>query len=231
MPHWLFLPDDAVEDLTVLASLSPELLTALRDYLDSNEFRPRYTFFVKVAELLNISDEAAAKLCTFINYVQGQRERQKKEGGAVLTEFEHFLARAAKEEGPSGEASKTLDKVKGKRSLLIRLFSDLPKYDFSEKVRGLETGPVPHLHGFRTFCDLRPVYNSAANQIVEYLPVITLWLVTHAAATDKYEEIVVQLAEPDVADLKEQIDRLDKKLALLRERHSLPAAPMKEDRT
>ena len=69
MAHWLFLPDDAIDDIAVLAELSPKQVETLRAHLDSHEFRPRYSFYTKVADLLGISDESAAKLCTFLNHV------------------------------------------------------------------------------------------------------------------------------------------------------------------
>lgn len=35
MPHWLFLPDDAMNDLEVLTALPPEKFQKLRKFLDS----------------------------------------------------------------------------------------------------------------------------------------------------------------------------------------------------
>src|SRR5258708_7365902 len=96
MAHWLFLPDDAIEDIAVLAELTVKQVDLLRGHLDSNEFRASYRFYTTVAEVLGISDESAAKLCTFINHVQTQRIRLKRDAESVPGELESFLTRALK---------------------------------------------------------------------------------------------------------------------------------------
>src|SRR5262249_15555557 len=129
MPHWLFLPDDALNDLEVLTALSPEKLQVLRKFLDSSAFQLRYSVFVKVAELLGITDEAAAKLCTFINYVQTQRTRNDRPGSAVPDEFEYFLQKAATDDVERATAKRAFAQVREKRELIAKLFSELPEHD------------------------------------------------------------------------------------------------------
>lgn len=227
MAHWLFLPDDAIEDLTILEKLSSERIETLRRYLDSNEFRPQYSFFVKVAELLGITDESAAKLCTFINHVHTQRRRQERDAESVPTELESFLKRA-ETAGKSLEVLKRLAAyVKANRNLIIKLFSDLHERAFSGKVQMLETGPLPHLHSVRTFCDVRPVYDEQANKIVANLPILTLRLVTHCTATDEYDQVVIQLTEANLQEFRKAFERIDKKLALLKAEHRLTHDPKK----
>src|SRR5207248_130842 len=93
------------------------------------------------------------------------------------------------------------------------------RFEFSEKVRGLQSGPLPHLDGVRTYCDLRPVYDKEANEIVSTFPVITLSLTIHDGGSDEPKDVLVQLTEADVADLIKAFDRLDKKLTKLREQY------------
>src|SRR6266849_597855 len=193
MAHWLFLPNDAIDDLEVLAKLSGEEVARLREFLDSAEFRPRYNFYVKVAELLGISDESAAKLCSFVNYVQTQRTRNKQTGAAVPDEFERFLQNSLEDKDRGSRSERLLRFIRDNRDALTRLFSALPEFDFSTKVRGLEIGPLPHLQNFRAFCDLRPVFDTGADEIVSCFPVITLCLVTHSAESDETKDVLVQL--------------------------------------
>jgi len=213
--HWLFLPDDAIDDLGTLSELSADQIIRLREFLDSSEFRPKYDFFVQVATLLGIRDEASARLCTFVNYIQRQRVKHNKKGESVPVELETFLKKAA--EGPGREkAVRIIEHIREKRAQLARLFSDLTTYDFSQKVHGLETGPVPHLKSFRTYCDLRPVYDVEADAIVKSFPIITFCLVTHSTATDETKETLVQLTESDLDEFREQFERLQKKLEKLK---------------
>src|SRR5271165_226178 len=91
MPHWLFLPDDAIGDLEALSKLPRGKLATLREFLDSNDFRMGYKSYVKAAELLDISDESAARICSFINYVQTQRTKNKQSGESAADELLRFL--------------------------------------------------------------------------------------------------------------------------------------------
>jgi hypothetical protein len=217
MGHWLFLPDDAIKDVAILASLSQDRLSALRGYLDSTEFRPRYGFYVKVADLLGISDEAAANFCTFINHVNTQRMKLRREVASIPAELESFLSRVASAGKSQDEAQRLIGFVRANRTLIANLFADLPERDFSAKVRGLETGPLPHLHAFRTFCDVRPVFDDKADGIIQQFPILTLSLVTHCTATDRYEQVVVQLTEADLTAFRDAFARLDKKLKLIKQ--------------
>src|SRR5258708_35392465 len=131
MAHWLFLPTDAIEDIETVSKLSGEDLTRLRDFLDSNDFRPRYAFYTKVADLLDISDESAAKLCNFISHVQTQRAKQERSGADVSGELAHFLGKVMAEDNSQGpRAKKLIEFVREHQADLARLFSDLREHDF-----------------------------------------------------------------------------------------------------
>jgi len=221
MAHWLFLPNDAVQDLVILAGLTPAQLDALRSHLDSHEFRLQYRFYIKVADLLRISDEAAAKLCTFLSHVHTLRMRSKKDASTIPAELDHFLSMAPKGDKPEEDPKTLSEKIKASQDQIVRLFSDLPQRDRSDKVRDLETGPLPHLHGFRTLCDVRPVYDDEASKITANLLVITMCLSTHKASSGDYEELVIQMTEDDVADMQKALGRLEKKLQLLKQLHKI----------
>jgi hypothetical protein len=221
MAHWLYLPDDAVEDLMILANLKVEQAESLREHFDANDFVPRSSYYTKVADLVNISDDAASGLCSFVNSVRTQRSRQNRDAASVPDELIGFLQRIPKDKG-SGETIRQLtDYVAEQRDFLVSLFSEPPGRDHSDKVRDLESGPLPHVHSIRTFCDIRPVYDAEATEIVAYLPMITLSMVIHKTWSDEFEEVAVLLSDSDIDDLRETLERLDKKLAILKKRHQL----------
>jgi hypothetical protein len=221
MAHWLYLPDDAVEDLTILASLSPEQAESLREHFDANEFVPRSSYYTNVADLVNISDDAASGLCSFINSVRTQRSRQNRDAATVPDELLGFLQRIPKDKGSKDTIGQLADYVEKQRSFLVSLFSEPPGRGHSDKVRDLESGPLPHVHSIRTFCDIRPVYDDEASEIVAYLPMVTLSMVIHKTWCDEFEEVAVLLSDSDIDDLRETLDRLDKKLTILKKRHQL----------
>ena len=218
MAHWLFLPNDALGDLQILTQLPTEKIARLRTLLDSSDFRLRYKFYVSLAESLSIPDESAARLCSFVNYVQTQRKHMEQSADTVIDELKSFIKRHPKIEVE--ESKDTEKKLDEKRSLLSGLFGQLPRREFSQKRRGLETGPLPHLVSMRTYCDLRPIYDQEATTIQEMFPIVTLHMVTHSESSDKTTEVYVQLSESDVTEIKAQIERLERKLEQL-EKHKL----------
>ncbi|HEY7156934.1 MAG TPA: hypothetical protein VH575_23400 [Gemmataceae bacterium] len=218
MAHWLFLPDDAMDDLATLAAIAPSNIEKLREFLDSSEYQIKVKSFVKVADLLGISDESAAKLCTFIDYVQRLREANGQDGAAVVSELRNFLKRNREDKESSGDAQRLLSYLDANEERLAKLFSELPSYVHSEKVRDLEQGPVPHLQSFRAYCDLRPVYDAQAEEIVSCFPIITLCIVTHSAESDDRQEVLIQLTEADLTEFRKQFVRLEKKLSKLKSR-------------
>ncbi|QDU22460.1 hypothetical protein [Urbifossiella limnaea] len=223
MAHWLYLPDDAVEDLAILARMSADQIGSLRKHFDDNEYAHRSSYYTAVADLLAISDDAAAGLCSLINSVQSQRTRQGREAESVPGEFLQFLKRLPKNKESQEELVRIANFITDNRSLIVELFSDFPNRDYSDKLRGLETGPLPHLHSFRTVCDLRPVYNADATDIVTYLPLVTMCMTIHKSMSDDFEEVSVLLSEDDIDDIRDALDRLDQKLSLLKHRHQLDA--------
>ena len=104
------------------------------------------------------------------------------------------------------------------RNEIITLFSHLPKYEQHSKRHGLAGGPLPHIDEFRTYCDMRPIFDKDATSIVDVVPIITLHLLIHSEGSNEAKDILVQLTESDVNNIKEQIDRLDRKLGHLRNR-------------
>jgi hypothetical protein len=220
MAHWLFLPNDVMEDLAALTSFEPRKLAALRTVLDSADFQLRYSSFVKVADLLGVSDEAAARVCTFLDYLRSQRVRNKRQAQEVIEELQRFLKRKAEEPDYAKTATQASRFLAENQAEFVNLFADAPEYEHGEKVRGLEGGPLPHLDGFKAYCDLRPVYDASADKLVSCFPVITLRLLTHSTLSHTSKEILVQLTEGDIGDIKAEFDRLEKKLAKLKEEFS-----------
>ena len=230
MAHWLFLPDDAMDDIAILAKLPQGHVAALSVFLHKPEYRPKFTFYVEVAELLDLSDEASAKLCTFVNYVQSQRDRLSKSGSEVVAELDQFLQRRVKDDAARERATILLRLIREHQPVLAELFEAVPEDEIADKERDLGSGPLPHLHIFRTYCDIRPVYDPKGDSIVSHLPIVTLHLVFHQSVSDDYQEHVVQLTEDNVLEIRAQLERLDKKLAVLSRSHPEVQDTNKEDR-
>ena len=218
MKRWLFLPDDAVNELALLASLDVTGVQRIVEILDSEEVRHDPPQSLQIAEALGISDQAAAEMYGLWDYVRDEQMRHRKGDADVIKEFEHFLKRRiGRSEGEDKEnVERTLKSIQKNKKSFESLFGNLPKRAYGEKVRRLMGGPLPHLHELSTYCDLRPIYNKEGTQILEYIPIITLRLLSHTRH-DAYKEVIVQLTENDLPFIREQFQRLDRKLKALKE--------------
>jgi hypothetical protein len=217
MNRWLFLPNDVIRDLRVLSNLSVENLKILSKIVGSSNRKRGYKLYLHIAGILSITDECAASLYSFCNYVQNERSANKKSSEDVIREIEFFL----KTRGSGREADKddtnteVLRRLLTKKESLLELFGEFPSRSRSQKIRSLAGGPLPHLHSLRTFCDVRPVYNSDGNSIENLITIITLNMVTHSSVSNKKSEIFVHLSNEDVRRMRKELIRVTKKLKTL----------------
>src|SRR4051794_3962583 len=111
MAHWLFLPDDAIDDIRTLADFSSTQFERLRQVLEAEVEAKSYSLYLKIAESLGIPDQKAAGLYPLFDYVKKERSRNEKNGGAVGQEIERFLKGGGGGGGAEGgEAEKLLVK-------------------------------------------------------------------------------------------------------------------------
>jgi hypothetical protein len=219
MGRWLFLPDTVQKDLGTLSRASVERLGKLRSLLDSAEGRRNSAFYIRVAETLGVSDQEAAEVFSFWEYVQQERAEKEKTGGEAVEEFVSFLeGKLASHKSAKDKESlvQTLRETKQKSPVLAELFSDCPKREFARKSSLLESGPLPHLANIRSFCDIRPIYNKSGTEIVDQVALITLRLGTHSDHLDEHKEVLINLREQDVDRLERELKRLRQKLALMK---------------
>jgi hypothetical protein len=231
MARWLFLPDTVETDIGILAEASGERLAKLRSVFDSENGFRSYEGYLRVAEILGVSDEEAAKLYTFWEYVQRQRRENEKTGADTFEEFVAFLeGRIAAAKSPEAKKtlSRTLQETKQRRAALTKLFEDCPTREFARKSHHLQSGPLPHLTSVKTFCDVRPIYNEARTEIVDQVALITVRLGLHSGYLDEQKEVLINLSEADVDLIEKEFTRLRQKLAVLK--HSSTLKPNKTRR-
>jgi hypothetical protein len=90
MGRWLFLPDDAPNDLEILAALPPERIQKLRDVLDASDLRLRYKLYVLdapggcCAELPPRGNDAVHEQEQDSQGAAGQPPEEKQEGKIAI---------------------------------------------------------------------------------------------------------------------------------------------------
>ncbi|MGO8903238.1 MAG: hypothetical protein ACLQU5_33610 [Isosphaeraceae bacterium] len=224
MGRWLFLPDSVQDDLEVLSRASVERIGKLRSLLDSEEGLRTFSLYLRVAEILDISDQEAASLFSFWEYVQQERTEREKTGAETVAEFLAFLERKikagyAEEDTPDLKAARQM--ILGKKEALAALFEECPKREFARKTSMLERGPLPYLAGIRSFCDARPIFSKDGSEIVDTIAVITLRLATHNSHLDETKEVLINLRELDLDRIEEEIRRIRSKMDSLKRKYSL----------
>jgi hypothetical protein len=231
MGRWLFLPDSVEKDLEILSRSTVERINRVRALLDSDKGLREFAVYIRVAEILQISDEEAARLYAFWEYIQNERTENEKTGDDAVDEFASFLrgriATGKKSVGSVGEEDslkEILRQIEEKKVALSRLFQDCPNRDLAKKTSRLEAGPLPHLAGINSYCDIRPVYNKDGTEIVEHLVMITLRLATHDRRLDENKDVLINLNERDLDRIETELLRIRNKLEVLKK--SLPSRSM-----
>jgi hypothetical protein len=69
----------------------------------------------------------------------------------------------------------------------------------------------------RTLTDVRPVFDESAQRIQVYMPFHTLAITCHEASEKRHVHFYIAMDSGDVARLKEQLDRAEKKERLMRD--------------
>ena len=231
MGRWLFLPDTVQEDIEVLARASVERLGKLRALLDSERTVRAFEVYLRVGEILGISDQQAAGLFAFWDYVQRERVENEKTGSDAFAEVVTFLeGKAASRTSPEDKESlgQTLREIKQKKAALTALLGECPKRELARKSAMLGSGPLPHFANVKTFCDIRPVYNKSGTEIVDQVALITLRLGTHSDRLEDFKEILINLRERDVDRIEGELKRLRKKLAVLKKLPPIKPIPAKK---
>ncbi len=219
MNRWMFLPNAAVKDLRFLSNLSDEVVEKLKEALDSDTETASYALFLRIAQIVSIADQDAASFYYFWDYVQDQRKESRKSGADVINEFVSFLKSKplGAEESKAQNLADIAKLIQDKREALASLFGDLPNKEHAQKIKALETGPLPHFTGIRTFCDLRPVFDKAGLKIRDFVPTIIMRLRTHGFP-DEHKEVIVQLNENQLSSIEAELRRVRGKLEILRQR-------------
>jgi hypothetical protein len=104
------------------------------------------------------------------------------------------------------------DSLERLKENLTQLDQSFPAIDAYAKVEDIAMATGQVASGLRIICDLRPVFDDEADRIEAAIPVATLVLETREGKT-----ISCQLPSDALRELRNHLDRADKKLKILRE--------------
>lgn len=215
----LILPPDALDDFRTLLQLSSGQLKALEDLFSRGESATalRATFVNQVAETLQINIEDARSVtvvCSFL--LSGADEDDADSVVELLDDLREFLENSL----PDNDKQPVLDKFDQNREVLLSLATPKPARMRAQKIRGLLAGPEPHVHSFRTICQLRPLFEGPDNDetIVGLVPMI-LFEIESADADGDPNTLSFSMDAEDLEELEKVVKRTRMKLESIQEKY------------
>lgn len=215
----LILPSEALGDFLALLHLSSDQLKTLENLFSTGESATalRATFVNQVAEALQISIEDARSVtvvCSFL--LSGAEAADADYGRDLLEDVRKFLENAL----PEKDRQAVLDRFSQNREILLSLVTPKPARMRAKKIRGLLAGPEPHVHSFRTICQLRPLFEGPDNEetIIGLVPMILLEIESAGADGDS-NTLSLSMDAEDLAELERVVKRTRMKLETIQEKY------------
>jgi hypothetical protein len=202
----LYIPQEAAGDLAQLLSLTDDQIRKLTSALDSGlATQGSGAILEHLSRELGCSYAKCWIAWGLARFIGGQRSAADISDETVIDDLVGVL---------EAEAPGAAEQVKGKREVLLDLFAPKPQGEHFAKLHRLRWGPLRAAQGFRSVCDIRPVFDEAREDIVGAFPVSILAIDCQNESGDK-ETIVVQLNDESMARLKESLETLERKLSKL----------------
>jgi hypothetical protein len=202
----IFLGDEDQPSIQDFAELSSDQLILLANFIDVHGFRAETEDILSLSEKLNVSFEKANDLLYYAGYLEAQRARLGLSPGDMIVEFETYLDRHKLEDLKQGLSKISVE--------LKSLFVDRPKIALLSKKATVTAGVVPKAVNFYTLCDLRPVFNEARDEALDYVPVALVRVLVQSEAQQN-SSLIFQIDQAGVSQLEECLERMRKKMAFL----------------
>jgi hypothetical protein len=200
----LLVDQDRSNDLTKLASIPVETLSAIADELDSVQGTPRHSELQKLLGL-HVQSELTSVLINNLAALSLLRD----EGPNDAKEVVEALIQGCREGGHNDLYSS----LEVRRTVLEKLIASKPVYRAIKSVK-LFSADSLHLHSFKIYCDSRPLFSPDRSQIDSILLFSSLHIV--ASQHDETEESLrVSLRKRDLQRIVEECTRAIEKIELL----------------
>lgn len=209
MSRKLIIPKESIEGISRFISLSEEHLQTLFDILDLKytEDDEGIVILSEIAERLNLSTQLAVDLVKVLANLSYQKENFKLDDETFINELKEVFIDPERADQVS-----EIEKIVKKKGLILKVINPRPNADQFEKIKFLKTGLIKTANNFRSFCDIRPVFNKEKNQIDGLIPTIIIMKVEFE---EEEEEVVFQLNQDSFEKLKKFIEETSGKLQLV----------------
>ena len=213
-------PGTSFEEIVAqIASLSEPEFNALRDDVAGEAaFDVSKKRCDRLAKVLRSSPETVALLISVIS-ILFDRVSALPPGASAREAIEQFV------NGFDDEAGLGVNEKTMLASRLFELTASKPAIEAWTKIRQLKVGFLDNAKRFATFVDLRPNFTPKYEGIRGYVPMIQFRITTDSDDPSR-EELVFQVDEEALADLKSAIESVELKLSALQKPDALTAPVM-----
>ena len=215
----VILPSDALDDFRTLIRLSSDQLKALDELFASGESVSalRTTFVNQVAEDLQLNLDEARSVTVVCSFLLSLSDKEDEgSAGEILDDVREFLENSL----PDEDKDSVLGQFDQNCELISSLATPKPARKRAQKIRGLLAGPEPHVHSFRTICQLRPLFEGQDNDetIVGLVPMILLEIESADADGDA-NTLSFSMDAEDLAESQKVVERTRMKLEAIQKKY------------
>lgn len=211
----LNIPNGAFSDFQVLGDLRLEQLRRLIRLFSSPESATplQFDFLRRVSEEVELSPSDTRSLVLVVDFLLDLVEESGFEPKELFADVRSFL-----EERAEGG---TLKNFTGLEEHFVHLFSPQDGRKLAKKIAVLSKGPHDRATGFRSICDLRPVFNDEQSEIVGYVESLMLE-VNLESSSESEKNVYFSVSSEKLTELKAVLEKAERKLEILRSECTKP---------
>lgn len=213
------LPPQAFKDIASLISLDRTQLASLIEAFGTPESVPprSQSFIEQLCDRLAIDEDTAPGIYAASLFFLRLGEMDDDGTSEVIDTVKAAILGAADDETEKVELERKIDE---NRDLLESLATPTPVWRRHRKIRTLVEGPERSAERFRTICQLRPLFEgSEEDEVIEGLVPVILMEIETRLSDDDCETVTFALSEKRLQQLKEVIERSQRKMKRIRDKY------------
>lgn len=203
----IIIPEEAVDDFYSFLTLPRAVLEKIVDMLSGGIYDLK-NMTIDLINETGIDDNLAFSTVAVICYLNAAAEEEDVTPPDILGEVAlRMEASNLSDEHKAQVASSITDN----RELLLRLFSEEVRRPIEEKKSQLERGISNIAVDFRSICDIRPVFDEPAENIISWVVVMLLDIVVEDENQEE-SHLVVSMNNDSLKELEKVVRRARKKM-------------------
>ena len=214
------LPPQAIRDIASLISLDRTQIAALVEAFRTPDSVPPLSqaFIEQLSERLGVSEDKVSGIYAASLFFLRLGEMDNDPPSEVVDAVRAAILAAKEGEAEGDTLQRKLDE---NRELLEALVTPSPTWRRHRKIQTLVEGPERSAEGFRTICQLRPLFEGPeGDEAIEGLvPVILMEIKARTSDDDDCAGITFALTEKKLQELKKVIERAERKMDLIRAKY------------